>query len=61
MLHVFSPVFALTRLKARPYEDVCWKTRQCKYGFLICLAENRFIEPVVANTGLFNLFDQLAC
>ena len=29
--------------------------------FLTCLAENRFIKPVIANTGLFNLFDQLKC
>ena len=36
-------------------------TRQCKYGFLTCVAENRFIKPVIANMGLFHLSDQLTC
>ena len=67
----FSPELALTGFKTRPhidgfknrphinetrrYEDGLFKTVNASTVFKTCLAEKRFIKPVIANTGLFNL------
>ena len=41
--------------KTRPHIDGFFKPVNASTGFLTWLAENRFIKPVLANTGLFNL------